>query len=357
MKLGHLVLKSNVLLAPLEGVSDCGFRSLCFQTGAGLTFTEMVRASALKRQNKATLDLIDSHDSTTLTGIQLMAKSSEELIGALGVLERLAFADSENVGMPTSAAATDKLLVGNGNAYAHFQNLCCVDLNLGCPSPEIINIGAGPALLKRKQRLTSMFRSLVEWKNKTRLPNIKAVGCKIRLGLNASEMTSKIYMNAVHAANEAGLDYLTVHARHAKQKSSDVPFWDAIGDIKAVARMPVIGNGNIVTSADMSRIHKLTNCDGFMIARQAIRNPWIFAHYHEEGIAENGDDGNQFDTRSWPSIEQVNAARQNYIECVARYSSKDKYIHFHTNNFARLEQAARSRNYSGRVASPKTIHL
>ena len=90
MKLGNLILKSNIILSPLEGVSDGGFRNLCYNLGAGLTWTEMVRANAVARNNSATLDLIDTFNEESTTGLQLLAKSSDELLKCLNKLEYLA---------------------------------------------------------------------------------------------------------------------------------------------------------------------------------------------------------------------------------------------------------------------------
>jgi hypothetical protein len=124
LALGKLALKSCYLLSPLEGVSCVGFRQLCHRNGAGLTFTEMVRSQGILRNNVATLELIDTYDPETPTGLQLLAKSAKELASTL---ERLGSLSEEP-------------------KYAHFKNICAVDINLGCPSPDIIREGAGPAL-------------------------------------------------------------------------------------------------------------------------------------------------------------------------------------------------------------------
>ena len=166
-KIGNLVLKNSNILSPLEGVSCVGFRALCHRNGAALTFTEMIRAQAIQRRNQSTLDLIDTHDPDTPTGLQLLAKSSGELIGALTILERMA---------------------GEKSGH-HFHNISSVDINFGCPSPEIIRSGAGPAMLKRRARLMEMFRDFALWRQHTSLRSIAAIGCKIRLGLNPSGMS------------------------------------------------------------------------------------------------------------------------------------------------------------------------
>jgi tRNA-dihydrouridine synthase len=173
------------MVSPMEGVSDGGFRNMCYRLGVGLTWTEMVRAAAVMKNNAATLDLIDTYSppEVTPTGVQLLVKSPVELINCLQKIEELA---------------------ANG-LRPHFNNIVAIDINLGCPSLDVIREGGnqyytncmyrlihysllmkgGPALLKRKKRLGEIFTTLSDWKKSTSLPNIGAVGCKIRLGLNA----------------------------------------------------------------------------------------------------------------------------------------------------------------------------
>ena len=194
LQLGSLQLKSRAMLSPLESVSDIGFRRLCYEQGSCFTWTEMVRAQSLIRNNSSALDLLDTFDAETPTGIQLLAKSAYELTRALRHLELLA-----------------------STTRPQYKNIQAVDLNFGCPSPAVISEGGGPALLKRKAKLLQIFTALSDWKKDNSLGKIGAVGVKIRLGLNALEQNSKVYMNVIESANLSGLDYMVVHARHAKQ--------------------------------------------------------------------------------------------------------------------------------------------
>ena len=194
LQLGSLQLKSRAMLSPLESVSDIGFRRLCYEQGSCFTWTEMVRAQSLIRNNSSALDLLDTFDAETPTGIQLLAKSADELTRALRHLELLA-----------------------STTRPQYKNIQAVDLNFGCPSPAVISEGGGPALLKRKAKLLQIFTALSDWKKDNSLGKIGAVGVKIRLGLNALEQNSKVYMNVIESANLSGLDYMVVHARHAKQ--------------------------------------------------------------------------------------------------------------------------------------------
>jgi tRNA-dihydrouridine synthase B len=310
MKIGKLQLQSNLLLSPMEGVSDAGFRRLCFNNGAAITWTEMVRAAGIVRRNKATLDLIDTHDPQTLTGVQLFVVNERELAVALYTIEQLA-----------------------ASSHPHFANIRAVDLNFGCPSPEIIRLGAGPALLKRQAKLTTIFDKLRHWKENTSL-DIGAVGAKIRLGLNQMEQDHKIYLRVAQAAQQH-LDYLIVHARHAKQRSSDVPSWNAIREVKEEISIPVIGNGDVVDKASTERMLEQTKCDGIMIARAAIRNPWIF---REIAGAEP------------PSRAEIEAAMLQYEELAERFQAKEKYRLFHRQNFERMLRG-------DQLSIPKNTHI
>lgn len=324
LKLGSLSLSSKAILSPMESVSDIGFRNLCYSLGASLTWTEMIRADALCRNNKATLDLIDTFDSNTLTGIQLLVKSPDSLKLALQKIEELSLLDE----------------------YKHFNNIAAIDLNFGCPSLNVINEGAGPSLLKRRKRIFDIFQVLIDYKAKSILPKLGAVGCKIRLGLNQLEQDQKVYLPVIHSANELSLDYMVIHARHAKQRSRDLPTWAAIGEIKNIAKIPIIGNGNVFSSEDATTMMKQTNCDGIMIARAAIQNPWIFKELSNTTLYSNIIDNNlihcntnqNYDNSNSniPLKDDIQQAYEKYLEYSIKYKTKEKYIDFHKKNFHRM---------------------
>lgn len=344
LRLGSLALQSAAILSPMEGVSCAGFRDLCWRQGAGLTWTEMVRASALARNNAATLALVDTFGEAP-TGVQLLASNPDELTAALRRL--------------VEAAAADRPYIGS---------LVAVDLNLGCPSPAVIRAGAGPALLKRRSRLAQLFDALVAFKASTRL-RVGAVGCKIRLGLNAVEAEARVYLNLVDCANAAGLDYITVHARHAGQRSREPPRWAAIGEVRsrAALSMAVIGNGDVRSLADALALRAATGCDGVMLARAAIRNPLVFADFVAAPAGDsaaaaaapaappapvNWDGG-----RVWMDAAQVDEAERAYSQSAASWGTRPKFVAFHAANFARLRAVAATGDRATAVAAPATIHL
>lgn len=221
-------------LAPLEGVSDCAFRALCYRYGADLTFTEMLRVDALVKKNKATLQLLDLKNDTP-TGIQLLAVKPEIL----------------------------KKFVKEFSSYN--IDPVCFNLNLGCPSPDVIVQGGGAALVKRTKRVAE----LVDILRKLKYP----VSLKIRLGLNAYEKEHKVYL---HLLKEVEADAFIIHARHARQKSSEPADWSVYEECLATGKH-IIPNGDISEREDLAYFQKL-GVKEVMIGRAAIRNPSVFAY-------------------------------------------------------------------------------
>jgi len=311
---GGLTLKSPYLLAPMEGVSDAGFRRVCAQAGAGLGYTEMVRARGIVKRNKSTLALVDTVDPEVPAGVQLLVVNERELRDTFEILAELSH-----------------------STHPHFSRIVAVDLNFGCPSSDVLRIGAGPAMLKRRAKLRAIFEALADVKRRAVLPSVASVSAKIRLGLNQSERAHKVYLPVVEMANDT-LDHLTVHGRHAQQRSRDAPDWRAIGEAKAHSKIPVVGNGDVVTGADAQRMHQETGCDGVMIARAAIVDPCCF-------FALTG------------APEPAPAAKLARIEAAFALlpPTRDKHREFREELLARLRAQASGQRVEARV--PENAHL
>lgn len=348
LRLGRLSLRSSSLLAPLEGVSDVGFRAVCARLGAGLTFTEMVRADALGRRNAASLALIDSHDARTPTGVQLLASSAPQLLQALRVLEEAAMGPAP-----------------------HLQNLVAVDLNFGCPSETVVRDGAGPALLKRRSRLREIFKALVSFRDANCL-GIVAVGAKLRLGLNRREAAGAhpVFIDAAAIAADEGLDWVTLHARHAGQRSSELPSWGAFAAARRAlegagtgdARPRLIANGNVRTETDRDALIASGAVDGVMLARAPMRNPWIFTDLlrGDDGASRDGVAGTACgpsvewdDGGTWPTAQEVDEAASEWRTWAAvGAGSRPKHHAYHEAAWARLRGPAR-----GGVELPMNAHM
>lgn len=327
-QLGGLSLQSNMILSPLERISDVGFRRLCHQQGAALTWTEMVYCSELllgsaennsarRRQDRGVF-LVDTIDPETPTGIQLLVDRTTKRDGW---------------GTTQLQRALQRIEQGaRQGGEGHWQNIVAVDLNFGCPAPAVSRRGAGPAQLRRRSKIRALFEVLKEWKDNTALANIGAVGAKIRLGNTEREQHYKVYLPVAEAAAEVGLDYLTVHARNGEQRSRDPPTWDAIREVKEVCRdisgdaTKIIGNGDVRTYADMNKMLQTTGCDGVMIGRAAMRNPWMFSSL-TTGQEEE-----------WPTLEQVEAAFLENESWSNPQPAAARYERFRKENFERLRQ-------------------
>ena len=342
--IGDLTLKSRVILSPLERISDVGFRRLCYGRGAGLTWTEMIYASELVRpRGSAAKDLaaarksprgnrganlIDTHDPEVLTGVQLLVDRTTARDGW---------------GVDLLRAALETLEEGAATDRPEWRNICAVDLNFGCPAPAISRRGAGPAQLRRRSKISALFEVLSDWRRTTSLSSIGAVGAKIRLGNNAREQHFKVYLPVAEAAADT-LDYLVVHGRHGEQRSRDPPCWEAIAEVKQVtsekgSALRVIGNGDVRTPDDVRRMLSLTGCDGVMVGRAAMRNPWCLSRLAAAADGGNGDEeGLEEASSEWPSPEELERAVQENAAWSADTPAASRYQRFREENYARLRR-------------------
>lgn len=227
----------RVLLAPMAGVSDIAFRTVCREQGADLTFTEMVSAKGLSYANEKTRHLLDLADGEQRVGVQLFGHEPETM---------------------ASQASWVEDALGDALAY--------LDINMGCPARKIVSKGDGSALMKDPELAASIVSS------------IKAVtSCKVtakfRRGWALGEETAPEFSKRLE---QAGVDAVCVHGRYAEQLYHGQADWDVIARVKQEVSVPVVGNGDIASGVDAARMVELTGCDAVMIARGAQGNPWIF---------------------------------------------------------------------------------
>jgi tRNA-dihydrouridine synthase len=192
----------------------------------------------------------------------------------------------------------------------------------------------GPALLSSPRKVESLFESLEKFKGSGVMPSLRAIGAKIRLGMNEDEASQKIYLPIVEAAN-SNLDFLTVHPRHA-----GLPVWNQSPDFLAVKEitslaspnLKIIANGDVTCPSSLETMRK-TNCDAVMIARGAIHNPWIFRWLLDNTMSQ------------WPKLtEEIDAAEQASIRWESEWNRlnherggiKNKYVSFRKVNFQRI---------------------
>ena len=245
MQIGSLKLENHVFLAPMAGITDRPFRTLCHEMGSGLVYSEMVSAKGIYYNNENTKQLLDIGEEEMPAALQLFG-SEPEIMGAMG-----------------------KKIEG--------INAGIIDINMGCPVPKVVKNGEGSALMKTPELAGKIIKALVEMQK-------KPVTIKIRKGfddtcINAVEMAQ--------IAEENGASAVAVHGRTREQYYSGKADWDIIKKVKKAVSIPVIGNGDIFKPQDATDMLEYTGCDAVMIARGAQGNPWIFKRtiaYLENGI-------------------------------------------------------------------------
>ena len=237
MKIGNIEFgEKPVFLAPMEDVTDIGFRLLCKRFGASMVYTEFVSAEALVRSVKSTINKLTISDEERPVGIQIYGRSVEDMVEAAKIVEQ---------------AKPD-----------------LIDINFGCPVKKVAGKGAGAGMLQNIPLLLDITREVVKAVN---LP----VTVKTRLGWSADNI---IIPTLAEQLQDCGIAALTILGRTRSQMYTGSADWNPIAEVKRNPRIkiPIIGNGDICTPDDVSRAFADYGVDAVMIGRATFGRAWIF---------------------------------------------------------------------------------
>lgn len=246
MYISNLHFNNEVFLAPMAGVTDIAYRGICKNMGCGLVYTEMVSAKGLFFKSKNTEGLMRIADEEKPVAIQIFGSDPKIMAYACEVF-------NEN------------------------EDICIIDVNMGCPVPKIVKNGEGSALMRNPKLAAEIVK---EMKKVSKKP----VTVKFRKGFDENTINAVEFSKYIE---DAGADAITVHGRTREQMYDGKADWDIIRQVKEAIKIPVIGNGDVFSGEAAIKIKKQTNCDGIMVARGAMGNPWIF---REISQALSGED-------------------------------------------------------------------
>lgn len=237
MKIGNIEFGDRPLfLAPMEDVTDIGFRKLCKRFGASMVYTEFVSAEALVRSIKSTVSKLTISDDERPVGIQIYGRDTDAMVEAARIVEE-----------------------------AHPD---VIDLNFGCPVKKVAGKGAGAGMLQNIPLMLDITRQVVKAVH-------TPVTVKTRLGWDSSHL---IITDLAEQLQDCGIQALTIHGRTRAQMYTGSADWTLIGEVKRNPRIhiPIIGNGDITSPEDAERAFNDYGVDAVMVGRATFGRPWIF---------------------------------------------------------------------------------
>ena len=233
-KIGTLKLENWLVMAPMAGITNLPFRLIAKKMGAALVTSEMVSAMGIATCQKRSLEYLQSHPQEKPLAVQIFGFR------------------------PDIMASASQIVVEAG------ANL--VDINMGCPVKKVVKTGAGASLLRDPKKVEEIVSAV-------RLACSAPLTVKIRAGWSPDD---PVACEIARVIEDCGADAITIHPRFASDGFSGKADWTLIGEVKRRVKIPVIGNGDVVKPSNALAMKSQTGCDGVMIGREAVGNPWIF---------------------------------------------------------------------------------
>lgn len=233
-RIGDVPINGDAIQAPMHRFSDWPFRSLCSELGSAMSYTELAKAEFIVRAFEHILPRLAYEEAERPVVFQIYGDDPDEILKAALRVQEL----SPDI----------------------------IDINMGCPAKTVTKFGAGVGLMRTPLKVAHIFSKL------SAALNVPVTG-KIRLGWK----DCRNYLLIARIIEENGGAAIAVHGRTKEQLYRGDADWDAIAEVKRAVNIPVIGNGNVRTVADIERMKSYTGCDAVMIGRAAVGNPWIFA--------------------------------------------------------------------------------
>lgn len=301
LKIGKLKLKSNLILAPMAGITDLPFRMLNREFGCELAFIEMLNCRSISYKSKRTLRMLSSHGEGRPLGVQILGCEEKFILKALDLLKNYKFD--------------------------------ILDFNAACPAKKVVRRGEGAALLREPKKLQKLLKLIVK--------NSKApVTVKVRSGWDKDSINAK---DVALYAQDAGISGLFIHGRTKTQGYSGSVDYGVIRDVKEALDIPLIASGDIFNGELIKKMFEETCCDGVAVARGALGNPWIF----------------KLTSRNPPKNEVVKIMLKHFNSCIDFYGERNgvvifrKFFCWYTKGFRKVRPL---REKFSRVKTPKEVY-